>query len=79
MGWIAARVETRNDKQVVIVFDNKKQQVREPVQDGAAYVLVDNRKLQRVVTDAIDYGVNGFTKTAAQAGRFAFIPILRVD
>jgi hypothetical protein len=79
MGRIAARVETRNDKQVVIVFDNKKQQVWEPVQDGAAHIFIDNRKLQRVVTYAIDYGVNGFAKTTAQAGRFAFIPILRVD
>lgn len=77
MGGIAAGVKTRDDKQVVIVFDNEKQQIGKPAQEGAASVFVDNRKLQRVGDHALDHGVNSFVKATAQIGRFAFIPVLR--
>jgi hypothetical protein len=76
---IAAGMKARDDKQAAIVIHDKQQRVGEAAQEGAAHVLVDNGKLQRVGADAFGHSVNRGAETTPEAGRFAFIPILRVD
>ena len=72
-------MKTRDDKEAVIVLDDEQQRVGEAAQEGAAHVLVENGKLPRVGAHAFGHGVNRCAETATEAGRFAFIPMLRVD
>jgi len=63
----------------LVIFDNKKQGIRETAQECAADILKYDRELPGVIAHPIYQGFNRLAKTAAQAGDFAFIPILRLE
>jgi hypothetical protein len=71
-------MKTGNHDQGVI-FEDKKQRVREAAQEGAADIFEYDGELPGIIAHPIDQGVNRLAKTAAQPGGFAFIPILRLD
>jgi hypothetical protein len=59
---IAARVETRDDKQG-IAPDHEEQRVWEMTQERAAYGLKHNRKLPWIGYNALDQAINRFAKS----------------
>jgi len=75
----AAAVETRDDGQRFIRFDNKHERVGKAAEQGAVQVLVDHGKLAWGGAHSLDYGVNRCAETPAQAGSLVLIPVLRVD
>ena len=71
-------MKTGNHHQGVI-FDDKKQRIRETAQEGAVDISKYDGELPGIIAHPIDQGVNCLAKTAAEPVGFAFIPILRLD
>ena len=71
-------MKTGNHNQGVI-FDDKKQRLRETAHESAVNILKHDGELQGIIAHPIDQGVNRLAKTPAQPSGFAFIPILRLD
>jgi len=57
----------------------EKQRIWKLAHLGTPDVAVHHRKLPGVVGEALHYGSNLGAEAAAEAGRFAFIPVLRAD
>jgi hypothetical protein len=71
-------VKAGDDKQGFALHD-KEQCVWKPAQKGTAHVLENGRELPRVRGHVLGHGIDGGAKAAAEAGRLAFVPILRVN
>jgi len=71
-------MKTGNHNQSVI-FDDKKQRIREAAHEGAANIFKHDGELPGIIAHPIDQDVNRLAKTPAQLSGFAFIPILRLD
>ena len=76
---IAAAVETGDNSQRFVGFDDEHQSIREAPEQGAADVLVDNRKLAGIGAHALNDSVNHRAETSAQAGSLVLVPVRRVD
>ena len=76
---IAAAVETGDDAQRFVGFDDEHQGVGEAAKQGATDALVDDGKLPWIGTHALDNGVNRRSETPAHARRLVLVPGLCVD
>jgi len=64
---VAAGMKDSNHEQGVI-FENKEERVWKAAQEGAAHVLVDNRKLPGIAAHPFDQGVNRLAETSPYSG-----------
>ena len=76
---IAAAVETGDDGQSRVVINNEHHRIGEAPQQGTTNILVDDRKLPRIGTHALNHGVNRRAKKSAQTWSLVLVPILRFD
>ena len=67
------------DQEQGVFFDYKKQRIGKAAQMRAADVLVRDGELPGILADALDQSVNRLAETPPQAGRFAFVPVLRLN
>lgn len=75
---IAACLEAGNDENGVTI-DDEEQGVWETLQQGAAYIFVDDRKLVWVLAHTIYKCINSFSESSPQSADFGFVPFLRLD
>jgi len=76
---IATAVETGDDGQRFVGFDDKHQRVGKVAQQSTANAFVDDRKLPGIGAHALDYGIDRRAEISAQAGSLVLVPVLRVD
>ena len=66
---IATAVETGDDGQRFVGFDDKHQRVGKVAQQSTANAFVDDRKLPGIGAHALDYGIDRRAEISAQARR----------
>ncbi len=72
-------METGNDGQRSVGFDDKDLSVRKAAEQGPADVLVDDRKLLGIGTPTLNHGANRRAEALAQTGNLILVPSLRID
>jgi hypothetical protein len=72
-------VETGDDSQRSVGFDDEQQSVRETAEQGAADALVDDRKLLGLALIRWTTVPTAARKWPAQTGNLFLVPVLSVD
>jgi len=71
-------VETGDDH-CRTALNKEEKHVREVLDHGAANLFVDDWKLLRILTDALNNAVDGMEEAAAKAWGARLVPVLRLD
>ena len=72
-------METGNDGQRCVGFDDEHQSVRKAAEQGSADVLVDDRKLLGIGSHTLNHVANRRAEVPSQTGNLILVPGLRVD